>query len=249
MARRVLAGTSFDPRPCARGDRDVVDIDAGWIVVSIHAPVRGATARVSRRVNKRREGTPLPALLNRMILNNKMILRWGPDQRRPGPHLPAKLFCSVSLLCRQRMGSCIGAYSQPDMRRAARQDRSKPLVAALEAYMREHYERLSAKNEVAKAIRYMLVRWASFTRFLDDGPICLSNNAAERALRGVALGRRNWTFAGSDEGGRRAAAIYSLITTCLCRERHRAVYADRRTMPSGPVFPRIPRDRHVIGSA
>jgi transposase len=60
----------------------------------------------------------------------------------------------------------------------------------------------------------MLVRWASFTRFLDDGRICLSNNAAERALRGVALGRRNWTFAGSDEGGRRAAVVYSLITTC-----------------------------------
>src|SRR5579863_7597746 len=68
----------------------------------------------------------------------------------------------------------------PEERRAARQDRSKPLVEALEAYMREHYERLSSKNAVAKAIRYMLVRWASFTRFLHDGRICLSNNAAER---------------------------------------------------------------------
>jgi len=95
----------------------------------------------------------------------------------------------------------------PDERRAARRDRSKPLVVALETYMREQLARLSAKNEVAKAIRYMLVRWRSFTRFLDDGRICLSNNAAERALR------RNWTFAGSDEGGRRAAAVYSLITT------------------------------------
>ncbi len=60
----------------------------------------------------------------------------------------------------------------------------------------------------------MLTRWPSFTRFLDDGRICLSNNAAERALRCVAVGRRNWTFAGSDEGGRRAAAVYSLIETC-----------------------------------
>jgi transposase len=102
----------------------------------------------------------------------------------------------------------------PDERRAVRQKRSKPLVAALEAYLREQRERLSPKNDLAKAIHYMLVRWASFTRFLDDGRICLSNNAAERALRGVALGRRNWTFAGSDEGGRRAAAVYSLITTC-----------------------------------
>ena len=62
----------------------------------------------------------------------------------------------------------------PNERRAARQDRSKPLVAALEGYMREQYERLSPKNAVAKAIRYMLVRWGSFTRFLDDGRICLA---------------------------------------------------------------------------
>ena len=102
----------------------------------------------------------------------------------------------------------------PDARRAVRQERSKPLVAALEAYMREQLGRLSPKNDVAKAIRYMLTRWPSFTRFLDDGRICLSNNAAERALRCVAVGRRNWTFAGSDAGGRRAAAIYSLIETC-----------------------------------
>jgi transposase len=89
----------------------------------------------------------------------------------------------------------------PDVRRAIRQERSKPLVAALESYMREQLERLSPKNDVAKAVRYMLTRWPSFTRFLDDGRICLSNNAAERALRCVAVGRRNWTFAGSDEGG------------------------------------------------
>ena len=59
----------------------------------------------------------------------------------------------------------------------------------------------------------MLKRWPAFTRFLDDGRICISNNAAERALRGVALGRRAWLFAGSDRGGERAADIYSLIVT------------------------------------
>ena len=101
-----------------------------------------------------------------------------------------------------------------DARLAVRQERSKPLVADLETYMREQLRRLSPKNDVAKAIRYMLTRWAAFTRFLDDGRVCLSNNAAERALRRVAVGRRNWTFAGSDEGGRRAAAVYSLIETC-----------------------------------
>lgn len=59
----------------------------------------------------------------------------------------------------------------------------------------------------------MLKRWPAFTRFLDDGRLCLSNNAAERAVRGIALGRKNWTFAGSDAGGRRAAAMYTLIET------------------------------------
>ena len=102
----------------------------------------------------------------------------------------------------------------PHARRTVRQERSKPIVADLEAYMREQLQRLSPKTDLAKAIRYMLTRWPSFTRFLDDGRICLSNNAAERAVRCVAVGRRKWTFAGSNEGGRRAAAIYSLIETC-----------------------------------
>jgi len=101
-----------------------------------------------------------------------------------------------------------------DARLAVRQERSMPLVAGFEAYMREQLRRLSPKNDLAKAIRYMLTRWAAFTRFLDDGKVCLSNNAAERALRRVAVGRRNWNFAGSDEGGNRAAAVYSLIETC-----------------------------------
>ncbi len=64
-----------------------------------------------------------------------------------------------------------------------------------------------------KAIDYSLKRWTALTRFLNDGRLCMSNNAAERALRGIAVGRRNWTFAGSDEGGRRAAAIYTLVET------------------------------------
>jgi transposase len=66
---------------------------------------------------------------------------------------------------------------------------------------------------MAKAMNYMLKRWTTFSRFLDDGRICLTNNAAERGLRGVALGRKAWLFAGSDRGGQRAAAIYSLIVT------------------------------------
>jgi len=80
---------------------------------------------------------------------------------------------------------------------------------------------------------YMLKRIHVFTRFLEDGRICLSNNAAERELRGVALGRKSWLFAGSDRGGERAAIMLTLIQTALCRARHKAVYADPRTMPSG----------------
>jgi len=88
-----------------------------------------------------------------------------------------------------------------------------PLVADLEQWMRTERARLSRNAEIAKAIDYMLKRWAAFSRFLDDGRICLSNNAAERALRGVAIGRKAWLFAGSDRGGERAAAMYSLIVT------------------------------------
>ncbi len=100
-----------------------------------------------------------------------------------------------------------------ERRRAVRQELSAPLVAALESWMRESRAKLSRGNDLAKAMDYMLKRWTAFTRFLDDGRICLSNNAAERALRGIALGRKSWLFAGSDRGGQRAAAMYSLIVT------------------------------------
>jgi hypothetical protein len=100
-----------------------------------------------------------------------------------------------------------------DRRRAVRQEFSAPLVTELERWFREQRAKLSRGNDLARAIDYMLKRWASFTRFLDDGRLCLSNNAAERALRGIALGRKSWLFAGSDRGGDRAAAMYSLIVS------------------------------------
>ena len=100
-----------------------------------------------------------------------------------------------------------------DQRKAIRQELSAPLVADLEAWMREQRPKLSHGNDVAKAMDYMLKRWTAFTRFLDDGRICLSSNAAERAVRGIALGRKSWLFCGSDRGGQRAAVMYSLIVT------------------------------------
>jgi transposase len=98
-------------------------------------------------------------------------------------------------------------------RLAVRQRHIAPLVTELETWMRESRGKLSRHNPVAKAMDYMLTRWETFTRFLTDGRICLTNNAAERAVRGIALGRKSWLFAGSDRGGDRAAAMYSLIYT------------------------------------
>jgi len=100
-----------------------------------------------------------------------------------------------------------------EKRLAARKTRIAPLVAELEGWTRAERARMSRHAETAKAIDYMLKRWPAFTRFLVDGRICISNNAAERALRGIALGRKSWLFAGSDRGGERAAAVYTLIGT------------------------------------
>jgi len=99
----------------------------------------------------------------------------------------------------------------PPLRVAVRT--SRPLIIGLETWLREQRAKVSKNSETGKAIDYSLNRWAALTRFLDDGRLCMSNNAAERELRAVAVGRRNWTFAGSDEGGRRAAAVYTLIAT------------------------------------
>ncbi len=100
-----------------------------------------------------------------------------------------------------------------EQRLRVRREQSAPLVAALEAWLREQRSRLSSASSVAGPIDYMLRRWDRFTRFLDDGRICLTNNAAERALRGFALGRKSWLFAGSERGADRAAVMATLITT------------------------------------
>jgi transposase len=98
-------------------------------------------------------------------------------------------------------------------RLAVRRRRVAPLFGDLQQWMRAERARLSRHADVAKAMDYMLKRWDAFTRFLENGQVCLTNNAAERALRGIALGRRAWLFAGSDRGGERAALMYTLIQT------------------------------------
>src|ERR687897_459585 len=98
-------------------------------------------------------------------------------------------------------------------RLAVRRAEVAPLVTDLETWMRSERERLSRHASVAQAMDYMLKRSDRFARFLEDGRICLSNNAAERSLRGVALGRKSWLFCGSERGGDRTAFMYTLITT------------------------------------
>jgi transposase len=98
-------------------------------------------------------------------------------------------------------------------RRAVRQEHSVTLMGDLHAWLTGQLAKLSRNHDLAKAINYMLRRWAAFTRFLDDGRVCITNNAAERALRCVPLGRKAWLFCGSDRGGERAAVMYTLIGT------------------------------------
>jgi hypothetical protein len=98
-------------------------------------------------------------------------------------------------------------------RRAVRNERSKPLLESQKKWFEETLGKLSKKSDTTKAIDYALDRWDALTRYCDDGRLEIDNNAAERSLRGVVLGRKNYLFCGSDAGGERAAAIYSLIGT------------------------------------
>jgi transposase len=102
----------------------------------------------------------------------------------------------------------------PAERQAVRQARAGPELESLHQWLNKTLGALtSKKSELAKAIRYALSNWVALTRYRDDGRLEADNNAAERALRVVALGRKNWLFAGSDDGGERAAAIYTLVGT------------------------------------
>jgi len=119
-----------------------------------------------------------------------------------------------------RIGALYGIEEEargrpPDERRRLRRDRSKPLLDALYAWLAATKPKLSPKSDLAAAIRYALSRWTALTRYIADGRLEIDNNAAERAIRPLALGRKNYLFAGSDAGGERAAAIYSLIGSAV----------------------------------
>ena len=101
--------------------------------------------------------------------------------------------------------------STPEIRKTIRQARARPLLDSMRTWLEATLAKLSAKSDTAAAIRYARSRWRALTRYVDDGELEIDNNAAERALRVVALGRKNFLFAGSNAGGERAAAIYSLL--------------------------------------
>lgn len=125
----------------------------------------------------------------------------------------------------------------PDVRHRARQDKTKALLDALREVLDAALRRLSPKSDMAKAIAYGTRRWPALCRFLDDGRLEIDNNIAERALRGIAVGRRNWLFAGSRTGGERAAAIYTVIQTCKANastRRHISPTSSRRSPTTGP---------------
>lgn len=118
----------------------------------------------------------------------------------------------------RRIGALYGVEDEarghpPEVRERLRRVHAAPRLADLEAWLETSRPRLSGKSELAQALRYALARWDALTRYLGDGRLEIDNNAAERALRGVVLGRKNYLFAGSDAGGERAALIYSLIAT------------------------------------
>jgi transposase len=112
----------------------------------------------------------------------------------------------------------------PDERRCVRQAEAKPLIDRLQAWFTTMLRRVSGKSDIAGAIRYALSRWPALTRYLDDGTLAIDNNAVERAIRPLVLGRKNWLFAGSDAGGERAAAIYSLIETAKLNKLDPEIY-------------------------
>jgi hypothetical protein len=140
-------------------------------------------------------------------------------------HVRRKFFdvheASASPIAREaldRIGALYGVEAEvrgrpPDERRRTRRQRVGPLIDELRSWLDTTRPKLSTKSELAAAMRYALARWPALCRYIEDGRLEIDNNAAERALRGIALGRKNYLFAGSDEGGRRAAAAYSLIET------------------------------------
>jgi hypothetical protein len=121
----------------------------------------------------------------------------------------------------------------PDERLAVRKARSAPLIADFGTWLTEQRARISRKSRLGEKLAYIANHWNGLQTFLTDGRVEIDSNAVENLIRPIALNRKNALFAGHDEGGKGWGRIASLIETALCRTRHKAVYAVRRTMPNG----------------
>ena len=118
-------------------------------------------------------------------------------------------------------------HVEPSQRSQEDPECARPLLEQLNSWLREQLNKVPKKSSLAVAIRYALPRWPALTRYVDDGLVEIDNNAAERALRTIALGRKNYLFAGSDAGGERAAIIYSLIGTAKLNDIDPQAYLTR----------------------
>ena len=151
--------------------------------------------------------------------------RWPPGHR--WAHARRKLYdvhaATNSPLAREaleRIGQLFAIEAEinghaPIHRQAVRQERSRPLLDELRGFLEQSLATISKKSSLAGAIRYSLARWPALCRFTTDGRLEMTNNAAERAIRPLALGRKNWLFAGSDNGGRSTATIYTITQTAI----------------------------------
>ena len=138
--------------------------------------------------------------------------------RRPPPHLPRHLLFRVLAEALQRIAALYAIETTiwgqtADTRRGVRRTRSLPLVEAMKVWLETEFDRIPPRSGLADAIRYALTRWSALGRFLDDGRIELDTNTVERAIRPIALGRKNHLFAGSDGGAARWAVVASLLAT------------------------------------
>jgi transposase len=203
---------------CGRRPRLRQD-DPGSDIVSLHdRPHRCTSASPSRRISRLPPSRRL-CWLRRALSKRRHRSRVLGPFRRKGFDLHERVTTPLTTDILERIGALYGIEAEvggrpPDVRLAARQNRTKPLVDALREALDAALRRLSPKSDMGKAIAYGTKRWPALCRFLDDGRLEIDNNIAERALRGVAVGRRNWLFAGSKTGGERAAAIYTVIQTC-----------------------------------